>query len=224
MPYYNATPFAANVQQVIAGFPAYMFGGFNDRVAPTKFQVTAVSADGTHGLLTGYIREGEIPLVGALLSTQGLSNLTNLANVALTAVTLDANGLGTLQFLDSQTVALIADAGQAIIPVSETSEALANGTSVPVSVPYTNAPSNSSARSVKAVVSFPTIPTTALVTLQSAIQNIDSEYSDLVTVASVATSTVAGGMATVTLEPGRFYRLKISTLADAGRIIGKLIA
>jgi hypothetical protein len=225
MPAYVKTPFAPNVPLSVAGFPVYLFGGFNDGISPTLFQVNNVASNGTTATLTGFVRAGNIPAVASLISTQGLQNLTNVSNVAISAVTINATtGIGTIQFLDAQTVSSVADSGAALIPQPETSEAIANGASIPMTVPYTNAPSNSGSRSVKAVVSLPTVPTTLTVKLQSAVTNQDSEYADLITVLTVTGSTVSGGQSTFTMEPGRFYRFNVSGLAGSGTIIAKLLA
>jgi hypothetical protein len=228
MPVYDKTGFV-NVKSVVAGQPVYLFGGFNSITAPCKFQITNVSSSGTTATLTGYVREGNVPLVGDLISTQGLQSLTNVVTVPLTAVNLDPLlGTGTISFLDSQTVSSIADAGVANIPISEKSESLVNGSSMAVAVPYNNAATDG-ARTVKVVVTFPILPNAAVVTLQGAISNYDTEFQDLVTAITIVGGTPTVGEASITLEAGRFYRVHVTGVVLAGSpaggsIIAKFIA
>lgn len=227
MPAYTSLP-GAKIGLLTSGLPAYCFGGFADNVSPTRMTVSNVALTTNVATLTVQVIEGNIPAVGSLVTvtgTQSTSGLFNVSQVALTGVTIDAtSGAGTITFaLTHANVGTAPNSGLAVVQTPETSEAIANGSSVAWSAPFQPSQLNQG-RSIKAVVSFPTIPTTGTVTLQEAIVNQDSEFSGIATVASVAGGVVTGGTADVTGTPGRFYRLNYASLAGSGLIIGKLLA
>lgn len=228
MPPYNSAP--GNPQSLLtSGVPAYCFGSFNDRVDNTKMQVTNVAITSNVATLTVAIHRGNIPAVGSLISVQGVptsSGAFNVTQVPLTGVTIDAvTGIGTVTFaLTHADVVSVASSGTARVQVPEVAEALVNGSSVAWSVPVQSAIPDQG-RALKAAVSFPSIPTTATVTLQEAIFNQDSEFQDMATVASVTAGTVTGNQTTVGPTPGRFYRLHASSVTGgtSPTIIGKLL-
>lgn len=226
MPSFDKTGFVV-VNSLVAGQPAYFFGGFNDKQAPCRFRITNVLSVGGTATITGSVVEGNAPLVNDLYSSQGCADSSfNVTAQSITAVSIDStSGVGTIQYAMASSVATKVQSGLALIPVSETTETLANGASICLTVPYQNA-ITSAGRSVKVVVNIPgTKPSTAKVTLQSALSPYDSEFSDLVTVASIAASTMTGGQAVVTLEPGKFYRLNVSNVSGAAaKITAKILA
>jgi len=68
------------------------------------------------------------------------------------------------------------------------------------------------------------LPTTVTITLQQAVMDKDSEYSDLVTVASVVGGVLTGGQVTVEKALGRFFRFNASSLTGpASTIIAKIL-
>jgi phage tail sheath protein FI len=72
-------------------------------------------------------------------------------------------------------------------------------------------------------VTFPTLPTAASVDLQAALHNINSEFTKVATVVTVAASAyTAGPFAQVTLQRGYFYRLAVSGVSGVGTIVGKI--
>lgn len=227
MPPYTSSPFNS-ISVMTPGTPFYVYGGYNDRVAPSKFSISNVVLTSNVATLTVLIREGNIPAVGSLVSVQGTqqaSGAFNVTNVALTNVTVDAvTGAGTIAFaLTHADVATHSDSGFAIVATPETSEALVNGSSVAVSIPYDSGQPDQG-RSVKADVLFPTIPTTATVELQVAVINQDADFISMATVASVAAGVATYAQPTLAAEPGRFYRLKTSGLVGSGTIVGRILS
>jgi len=129
MPKYSASPFNA-IQMALPGRPAYVWGGFNDSVAPTKMLVTNVALTTNVATLNVTVVEGNIPAVGSFITvtgTQQASGSFNVTAVALASVTINATtGIGTVTFaLTHANVTSIADAGIAIVPQPVTFETVA---------------------------------------------------------------------------------------------------
>ena len=226
MPAYNTSPLAAPPVLLQEGLPTYLYGSLANNQAPTRLQITAVSATST--ILTYYVTvlEGNIPAVGNLLTVSAVTTDAqfNITNGAITAVTITAaTGIGTITYTSSglNTYGKTTDSGYGLVPVPEVSETIANGKSIPCATQWAELgtlPHNRIAQ-----VTFPTIPTTGTVYLQESINNIDAEYSDIATVATVAAGVVTGGFAEVQAVAGRFYRFRYASLAGSGKIIAKII-
>ena len=224
MPSYDVSPFAAPPAVITEGRPAYLFGSLDDKSAPTQFQITNVALASNVATITGTIIAGNTPAVGDLISvrhTASGSGEFNVTNIALTAVSITAStGQGTLSYaLTGSNLSTTADNGLAIIPRSEAGETLANGASVPITLPYQD-PTTTGSRTVKAVVTFPSAPTSVTVKLQSALVNQDAQFFDLSTVVN---ATNAGNFVVVTIDNGKFYRFNVSGLSGSGTIIAKLL-
>lgn len=227
MPTYNTSGFGPTPKLLLPGEPAYLFGSKTYNQADCKFNVTNVALTSNVATVTILITAGNIPAIGDLVSIKGstsTSGLFNVTAVALTGVTIvAATGAGTITFaLTHADVGSAADTGYGVIPVSELSETLANGASAPVCVDAL--PINSAVgRTLQAVCTFPTVPTTAKVTIQGALHDIDSEYQDIATVGLVAGSAVTQTAAGIPLQNWVFVRANVSTLAGSGKLICKLL-
>lgn len=224
MPSYDASPFANPVQTLSEGMPAYLFGSYNQDVSPTRFQISQVQIASNVATLTGTVLQGNIPAVGSLISVRGTATGAgefNVTNQAITAVSITAStGVGTIQFaLTGSNVGPVADGGVAIIPQPEVGETLAAGASIPATLAY-NDPTTTGSRTVKAQVTFPTAPTTVTVTVESATVNVDSQFITLGTVVNAAN---AGNILAVTIDNGKFYRFRVSSLTGSGTIVAKLL-
>ena len=224
MPAYINSPFAPPPVLLQKGVAAYLWGTYNYHQAPTRMLVNNVALTSNVATITVQITEGEIPAVGALISvlqTQSTSGLFNVKRVAVTGATITGNGAGTITFaLTHADVATAADTGSAIVEVPEVPETLANGASIPCCI---QAPEGDSQFTVPFAVTFPTLPTTATVSIQAALHDIDSEYTTLVTAGAVATSVqTVGPFGYVTLQRGYFYRFLVASLAGSGTIVAKI--
>jgi hypothetical protein len=226
MPAYNASPFAAPVRLLYPGVPEYLWGSWPSDVSPSKLYVTSVAIASNVATVGVKIYEGQIPAVGSLISIQGTQKGAgefNVVNRALTAVTLDANGVGTLTFaLAGADLGTTADAGIAIVPQPERPEAIAAGASVPVAA-SNNSFGGDLDRTVTAQCSFPTLPTAVTVELQGSLVDDDSQYTTLGAIA-----TVTGGAVTVNgitvVANWLFYRALISDVTGAGTLTCKIEA
>jgi hypothetical protein len=227
MPVYNKG--GNQPRQMTPGFSTYLFGAWPSDKAPTRFLINTVALTSNVATLTGTVIEGDIPVVGAFVTVQGTvvaGGAFNVIDTALTAVSISAtDGTGTISFsLTHADVAATGDGGFANIPQSETSETLANGASIPATIPFQTAKMSGN-RTVTAVVTFPTLPTAVTVYLQGALRDRDSEYENLGT---TTVSTVSGGTLTVgpvasfTLDMHPFYRFNVSGLSGSGTIVAKL--
>jgi hypothetical protein len=229
MPAYIKSPFKPVPALMVSGTASYLLGSWNDKTGDTLGFVISDSAVTTTGTLTFQIASGNIPIVGALITVVGTANASgnlNVTNVAIATVSTTATGVCTVTYtITSSTVAAgTPDAGQVSIPQPEVAEVLANGASFEVAMPFQNAQMNQE-KTIVAVVSMPTLPTTATVTLQQAVKNQDSEYGDVATVASVAAGVLTGGQIDIDVMAGRFYRFNVSNVTGpAASIIAKLIA
>ena len=229
MPAYITSPFKPSPELLVAGRPSYLWGSYNDRTGPTIGSVISdqVNASNTAAVVF-QILSGNIPVVGALATIVGTANSGNTFNVTnapIIGVTATPAGIITIQFaVNFPAQALLADKGQVIIPQPEVAETLANGASFPVAVPFQN-PQMDQGRAITAVVSIPgTLPTTATVTLQQAVQDIDSEYADIATVISVTGGVATGGQVTAERTLGRFYRFNTTGVTGpASSLIAKIL-
>jgi hypothetical protein len=230
---YLKTPFKPMPFVLMSGFPSYLWGKFNDKTSPTLGNVLSDSGNGTTSNVTVQILSGNVPIVSALskplITIVGSANAAgayNVTNAALTAVSAAMNpdsGIYTFSFLGSGTSATAADGGQFSVPQPEVAEVLVAAASVPVAVSFNTATLNQG-KTLSAVVSFPTVPTTAVVTLQSADIDLDSEYADIATVVSVTGSVVTGGQISIGTLDARFYRFNTTGVTGSGTIVAKLAA
>lgn len=227
MPFYNQNPLSAPpVKLLIAGKAEYLFGSLPRAAA--RMTVSNVSLTSNVATLTVQVIEGDIPAVGDLISTLGLqtaSGAFNVTAVALTGVTINATtGAGTVTFaLTYANVSSTADSGAAKTTVTESSDVIANGSSIPVTVQFSE-PETNVGRTVTVVVNTPanTLTGTVVWQLEGALRNVDSDFVPLGSSTSVPT-TAQIKTQVVTLSSYLFYRINVSGITGgAGTIIAKI--
>jgi hypothetical protein len=128
MPAYSLNPLQ-RIKLALPGLPVYLFGSLAQTTAPTRMTVSNVALTSNVATLTVQIIEGNIPIVGALVSvtgTQQASGAFNVSQVALTGVTINATtGAGTITFaLTHANVGSVADSGLAVAPQPVVPEAI----------------------------------------------------------------------------------------------------
>ena len=226
----------------LPGKPAYLYGSFATDNQDTLIDISNVALTSDVATITGTIRYGNIPIVGNLISIQGTTaagGAFNVSSVALTGVTVTAStGVGTFTFaLTHADVTSVANSGQALVPIQEIGEAIANNTSVPIYVP-SQEPNDMGEKSITTAVTFPTLPTAVTVKLYSAINlpknvpgSAGSEWTLVGTVATVAGSAQTVGplttfdtSASTTALAGRFFCLQATGLSGTGIIIAKIVS
>jgi hypothetical protein len=230
MPQYQSTPFKPQPELLVAGRPSYVWGSYNDRTGPTQGNVISNSSVGTLATLTFLVTAGNIPTVGSLITVVGCArsanfNVTNATVLSVSTTDQGASGVVTVTYnVTTTTIGTGVDGGQVIIPQPEIGEALVNGASVPVAKVFNNAIVDQS-EIITVAVSFPIIPKAATIILQEALVDLDSEYSNIAVVATVANSTIGGSVVVPTSiqVAGRFYRLWNEGVVGIGTIVGKIL-
>lgn len=228
MPAFVDNPFQT-IQLVQKGVPAYLLGSYNTKQANTRMLISNVALTSNVATLTVQIIEGEIPVVGSLVSvqqTQSTSGTFNVNRVAIASVTIvAATGAGTITFpLTHANITSAADTGMAIAEVPEVGEAIVAGASSPCCI---QCPPGLDQFTVATAVTFTTLPTAATIKLQRAIRCVNSEFTDIGNAAVIAaTAFTTGPVAQFTLEKGYFYRFNLSglTLGSGAGIVAKLYA
>lgn len=231
---FNAPPEVAK-----SGWPAYFFGSLPSTTQDMQAQVTNVALTSNVASVTATIQQGNIPVVGNLITIQGTTNtsgLFNVSNAVLTGVTGTAStGIYVFTFaLTHANVSSAADSGKAYVPIQETAETLANGQSVAIYVP-SQEPLNDGMRSITISTTFPTLQASTgagIVTLYTAINNspiapgtAPSEWTAMgVAGKAVAGAQTIGPLNTFTVPAGRFFCVVVSGAAGTDTIICKMIS
>lgn len=224
MPNYVDSP---NIPAVFVqeGVSAYLFGSYNYKQGPTVMYVTNSALTTNVATLSVQITAGEVPTVGSLITvtqTQAGTGGMNVNRATITAVSIStATGAGTISYAQTHAnITTVADTGSAIVEVPEVAETLANGNSIACAF---QSPRGDNQFTVPVSVTFPTLPTAASVDLQAALRNVNSEFTKVATVVTVASSAyTAGPFNQVTLQRGYFYRLAVSGVSGSGTIVGKI--
>ena len=204
------------VQQAVPGYPTYLLGTYDYSQADVHMTITNVALTSNVATISVTVGSGNIPLsVGQKISVQCSNSIFNVSQAAITASTIDATtGIGTVSYAVTHAdVVSVAATGRATALVPEVGETLANVTSAPVSIQANTGANNG--RDIRFEVILAGGTPTATVAVQSATNNIDSEY---VTESGVSTSlsfSGAAGTKSYTLVDGRarFYRFVISSVS-----------
>jgi hypothetical protein len=230
MPSFMTLPASlANRPLLVPGRPQYLFGGYSATTSPTQGYITNISAS-VNTVTISVVITSVPPTTAQLITVQGASNSAiNAIGATVTGVTGFNTGdlsTGTISYTVNAvgTIASAAGSGTVVLPVAETADALtSNLISQQVTVPF-NDPRIDQARTVTAQVSFPSLPTSVVVTLQDS--DDDQTYYDVAAVASVAGGTLTGGFLQVQNSSARFYRLSCGTVVGGSSptIIGKVSA
>src|ERR1035437_10270750 len=243
MSYYITSPFKPSPKLLVPGFPTYLWGSWNDKTGPTQGIILQSLGIGATAELVVKILSGNVPVVGALITVVGVAAHANFNVNNAVIIAVDRyphgnepdNGMYTLAYAATVATPIQADAGQFIIPQPEIGEVLTAGAvaaginpgaSSPAVMPYGNATYNQN-QGLTAVVSFPSLPTSVIVYLQQAVQDMDSEYATVATVATVAGGVVTAAGSQITIDPtlGRFFRFSNGTVVGGTlpTIIAKLL-
>lgn len=223
MSVYTASPFA-KVPSLVEGKPAYSAGSFNSGISPGKFYITSYAVATNVATIGVKMQAGNVPAVGDKITVRGVPVAAlNVAAVALTAVVIDAaTGIGTLSYAaTSPNVGTTSSGGQAIVAVPEVAEALVQQAYKAFAVPF-NSPEEVSGRTYAWTFTFPSLPTTATMELQGAINNIDSEYTAIDSAAETETGKTQYSNVPTNV---RFVRLAATAVAGGTNptVVGKIL-
>lgn len=218
MPAYNASPFSTRAPLILTGQEAYSWGTYAESVPTLKFLIKNVAITTNVATITVQLWEGVVPVVGQLISTQGLVNIPNVTNIAITAVTGFTTGdksNGTIAYaLTNANVVSIADSGLALVPNMPVFEALpAPGTSGKAFV--MSAISGDASGSMSWATGFSLNGGTISavdIGLQGAINDNDAEYT------TVDHSTVTTGESRnfTPVKQMNFWRINVKTYSVTG--------
>lgn len=227
MPIYNS-PFT-RPQLVQKGVAAYLLGSLNMLRGNTRGTVSQTAIATNVGSVTVQINQGPIPVIGDLITIWGTALQAGIFNVTrafVTAVNITpATNAGTISYaLTGTDQGATADPGMFLVEVGEQGETLAAGASAPALI---QAPEGDSQFTVPFAVTFAggVLPTAVTATLQVAIRDIASEYTNITPAITVAaTAYTAGPVVQVTLQRGYLYRVNISglTAGSATGVIAKI--
>ena len=232
---YIQSPFKPNPNAITPGMPSYLWGSFLDKTGPTVGKILSTSGNGTTSTIVVQILGGNIPIVSSLsvplitiVGTANGSGNYNVTNVALASISAAANpdqGIYTLTFLGSGSSAVASDSGQFVIPQPEVAETLVSGASIPVAQPFNIMGPNLDQGITASVTLVSTTSAAAVISLQQAVVDRDSEYSNVATIATITAGTTAGTVFEVTIDPtlGRFFRFNNTGVSGSGSIVAKLI-
>lgn len=228
MPAYVGVPQNKNVQQAVAGLPAYLLGSFARTNADTIMSVTSVQLTSPTAVVGVVVKAGQIPAIGQLVSITGaVPAYFNVSNASITAVSSAASpdlGVYTISFaLTNSNIATTVSPGLAVAPVIQVSENIAAGASAQLCIQANTGPQNG--RSVRFDVTVSGTIGAAVIKAQSADVDLDSEYQDLGTVAAVVGGVVSGGSATFVDILENFVRFNTTGVAanTSGKVIGKVL-
>lgn len=233
MPVYT-TPVGYNTlpEVAIPGKPAYFYGSYPVDTQDTQARITSIACASNVATIVCTIFQGNIPVVGNLISVQGVPNASGAYNVTAVAIAsisgTASTGVYTITYAcTTANLTTTATSGLAIIPIAEVAEAVAANKSVAKYVP-SQEPNDLGERSITVAVTFPTIQATtgaATVTLYTAINDVDAEYTSMGVVAAIAAGAQsAGPLQTYTTPAGRFFRLQVSGVTGTNTIVAKMIS
>ena len=235
MPAYIRSPFRPTPNTFTPGMPIYLWGSYLDKTGPTVGNVLSTGGNGSTSTIKVQILGGNVPIVSALsiplitiVGTANAAGAYNVTNVAVASISASANpdsGVYTITFARSGSSAVAADAGQFIIPQPEVAEALVSGASIPAVMPFNVMGPNLNQALTAVVTLVSTSSAAAMISLQQAIVDRDSEYQNVATIATITAGTTAGTVFEVTIDPtlGRFFRFNTSGFSGSGSIVAKLI-
>jgi hypothetical protein len=194
MPFYQTDP-SYQRKALNPGQIAYLFGKYNDRTPPTAMSVTSVATAANVATLGVIIRDGLIPVVGALITTKAIPNAAgvyNVSNIALTAVSINSTtGVGTVSFaLTSANLSTAAASGSAIVPQPIVGDSIATGNkSEQRAVPSYQAGNRQHGLSWFTQPGGTVSPSAVSISLQIADVDLDSEYTTVDTSTSTTGET-----------------------------------
>jgi hypothetical protein len=214
MPSYVQPPTGKAIA-LLPGVAGYSFGSFNDRAPYSRFTITNVALTTNVVTLTVQLIEGLIPIVGALITTQGLqtSSALNVQNVALASVSINlTTGAGTLTFpLTHANISSTADSGLAIVPQPIVPDTLANGSGQQFAVQAASGVAEPGTN-ISWFYNFPSPPTTVTINLQGADVDQDGFYTTIDTVAVTSSTGYQTTRAVNTPQKWNFLRINVASV------------
>lgn len=235
MSLYQASRINTSVPQAVPGFPVYLLGSYAQDVATTRMNISTVALAGTTATVVGTVAEGNIPVVGQLVTLAGaVPSYFNVTNAKILTVSSAASpdvGVYTITFtLANSNIGTTSSPGIAVAPQLEVGDSITLGSlsgpwsSLQCGVQQNVGPNNG--RSVRFDVSFPTLPNgNCTVVAQSADLDLDAQYTDLGTVATVTAGVQSGGSAVFADVLQNLVRFQVRNITSpgSGTVVGKVL-
>ena len=227
MPAYVNSPFQTP-PLVQKGVSTYLIGSYSQQVGNTNLAVATVALTSNVATVTATLINGPLPLTNQLISianSTSTSGLFNVSRVAVTTITYDATtNTATIVFpLTHANVGSAADVGNVVLEPAEVGETVTSAgfTSIAACV---QAPEGDSQFTLPVAITGASGVTAMTATLQVALKNIDSEYTNTTTVVTKtgATTYTAGPVVQATLQRGYFYRVAITAVTGSGSVVAKI--
>lgn len=220
MPNYNPSPNGVRAILAPQGSKTFLLG----TQSPTGGEMNVTSVATASNVATAGVNSwsGPLPVVGTLITIRGTvsaSGAYNVSNVPVTAVTLDANGTGTVSFaLTSSDLSTTADAGKLYFFPQVSGETVVAGSTIPASPAFNQGRSQNNYAAQLLPDATAALPTAATFTPQHANENVDAAFSDI----SGATAlTIAAGAITVAMTTfatdALFVRFRESGITGSGK-------
>ncbi len=224
MPAYINSPFQTP-KLVMKGVPCYLLGSFNYQAASSNLALQSVAVSSNVATVAALLLNGPAPVVGGLISitnSVSSSGVFNVSRAVITNVVVNnSTGVCTITFGLTASNFANTDSGSVICEPNEVGETMVAGASMPCVI---QAPDSDSQFTVDTAVTFSgALPTAVTVTLQKALRNVDSEFTNVGNAAVIASSAyTTGPVAQFTLERGYVYRFNVSGITGTGNIIAKI--
>jgi hypothetical protein len=236
MPNYNSTPWVTPVKSIIEpSLPNYSLGGKNSEQADTKAYVTNTALTSNVATYTVFIIEGNIPVVGQLVTIVGCTNGGSVFNVTQKPIasvgTFSAAGVGTFTVaITASNVASAPDSATVFAPVPETADALGAGSPPATSLTglqfaVSRVHNRQRGSNFSWAYQFPSAPAAAVIQLEGAINDVDDEYS-VIDKPTSAILTAGGETRPVTTADNvNFIRVKVPSFSGgtSPTVIAKIL-
>lgn len=220
MPFYPTDPNGVRAILASPGSATYLLGS---RAADGgKLYISTVAIAANVATVGVSVWSGNLPVVGTKITIRGTSQQSgvfNVTNVALTAVTLNAAGVGTVTFaLTSTNLGTTADGGvMSFLPQTTGETVAASGNTIPASPAFNQGRSINSYFYEITADSVTALPTAATITPQHAIVNEDAAYSTIsgAPIATVAAGAISAQGGSFTTD-APFIRFAITAVTGSG--------
>jgi len=205
-PYTTAPPSITPRRGITAGLPAYSWGSFPLSQQPARMYVTSVAVSANVATVGVKMVEGNVPAVGALATVTGTvagGSPVNVTNVGITAISLNAQGVGTITYpATTGNLATTPDGGQVLFNPTDVGETTVVGKGLQFAL-------DPAGGYGLTLVWLSTAATIAL-QLEGAVDDVDAQYA----IIGTSQATLSGSV--VAQVPNNVRFVRVNTTAFTG--------
>jgi len=205
-PYMTQPPSVQPRRGITAGLPSYSWGSFPLGQQPARMYVTSVAVASNVVTLGVKMVEGNIPAVGALATVLGTvvaGAPANVTNVAVTAVTLNTLGVGSITYpATTPNIGVTPDGGQVIFNPTDVGETTVIGKGQQFSI--------DPAGGYGFTMAWLSTAATLALQLEGAIDDVDAQYAIIGTSQATLTGSV------IAQVPNNVRFVRVNTTAFTG--------